>query len=138
MFFCGAGDSCSVVWYERSWCSALLSLLKEGCGFSFDGKASGALFLVEEFAVFTNLEDTALSGDEGDVLVGHGFDFGRHTVSFGEVVSLGAIFDLDHGARKMKGFEELANEKLRVLAKGRSSPSWDERVCGGQRAPLLF
>ena len=86
--------------------------MEEGGGFSCFGEPACAFFFEEKFAVFANLKDTTLSGDEGDVLVAHGFDFGRHPVGFWEVVSLRAIFDLDHVGEKMGGFSFFANEKL--------------------------
>lgn len=87
-------------------------LLEQSRRFTGCGKTSGAFFFEEEFASFTNLKDAALAGNESDFLVGHGLDFNRHTVGFGEVVSLGAVFDLDHGAVKMELFLIFANEKL--------------------------
>lgn len=87
-------------------------LLKEGRCFSLDWEAAGALFLEEDFAVFTDFEDATLAGNESDFLVVDDLDFSRHTVGFGEVVSLSAVFDLDHCGGKMWGFTDLANEKF--------------------------
>lgn len=88
------------------------ALLEESGSFAFEGEASGAFLFEEEVTVFADFKDAALAGDEGDFLVGHGFDFSRHPVGFREVVSLGAVFNLDHGGEKMGDFGDLANEKL--------------------------
>lgn len=83
---------------------------KEGGRFSFSRESAGADFLVEDFTSFPNLEDSCLAGDEGDFLGSHGLDFRRHTVGFGEVVSLSAIFDLNHWGDNLDRFPIFAND----------------------------
>ena len=46
-----------------------------------------------------NFKDPSFARDQGDVLVGDSFDFSGHTVSFREVVSLSAVFNLDHDGK---------------------------------------
>ena len=68
------------------------------------------LFFPDNFSVFADFEDAAGSGDELGLLAGGLFDFSRHTVSFGEVISLGAVFDLELHDDILEGNWELASE----------------------------
>lgn len=65
-------------------------------GFSWFGKMTASFFFEEELVVLPDFEDAAFAGDEGDIFGGDFLDFSRHTVGFGEVISLGAVFDFDH------------------------------------------
>jgi len=56
---------------------------------------AAVLFFPDNFAVFADFEDAAGSSDELGLLADGLFDFSRHTVSFGKVISLGAVFDLE-------------------------------------------
>lgn len=87
---------------------------KEGRSFTFYRESTGANLLVEDFTFSSDLEDTCLAGDECDFFGSHGPDFSRHTVSFGEVVSLSAIFDLDHWCDKLDRFPIFANDFVRT------------------------
>ena len=68
------------------------------------------LFFPDNFAVFADFENAASSGDELGLLAGRLFDFSRHTVSFGKVISLGAVFDLELHGDILEGIPELASE----------------------------
>ncbi len=68
------------------------------------------LFFPDNFAVFADFENAAGSGDELGLLAGGLFDFSRHTVSFGKVISLGAVFDLELHEDILDGVSKLASE----------------------------
>ena len=68
------------------------------------------LFFPDDFSVFADFKDTAASGDELGFVAGGLFDFSRHTVSFGKVVSLGAVFDLELHVGILEGIWKFAND----------------------------
>ena len=85
-------------------------LLEKSRGFAGFGEVAAVLFFPDNFSVFADFEDAAGSGDELGLLAGGLFDFSRHTVSFGEVISLGAVFDLELHGDILEGNWELASE----------------------------
>lgn len=68
------------------------------------------LFSPDNLAVFADFENAAGSGNELGLPAGGLFDFSRHTVSFGKVISLGAVFDLELHGDILDGIPELASE----------------------------
>ena len=85
-------------------------LLEKSRGFAGFGEVAAVLFFPDNFSVFADFEDAAGSGDELGLLASGLFDFSRHTVSFGEVISLGAVFDLELHDDILEGNWELASE----------------------------
>ena len=68
------------------------------------------LFFPDNFAVFADFEDAVGSSDELGLLAGGLFDLSRHTDSFGEVISLGAVFNLELHLDILDGIGDLASE----------------------------
>ena len=71
---------------------------------------AAVLFFPDNLAVFADFEDAAGSGDELGLLADGLFDFSRHTVSLGKVISLGAVFDFDLHEGILVGIPGMASE----------------------------
>ena len=85
-------------------------LLKKGGSFAGLGEVAAALFFPDDFAVLADFENASASGDELGLVADGLLDFSRHTVGFGKVVSLLAIFDLELHDGSLEGICDLASE----------------------------
>jgi len=84
--------------------------LEQACGFAGFGEVAAVLLFPNDFAVLADFEDAAASGDELGFVTDGLLDFSRHTVGFGKVVSLRAIFDLELHGGILEGIWDLASE----------------------------
>ncbi len=85
---CGRNDD--RLWQE---CSG-----KQSRSFTLRRVVPAAFFFPQQFAIVPDFENPAAAADQANFFVSHLFDFSRHTVGFGAVISLFAIFDLNHAA----------------------------------------
>ncbi len=73
---------------------------EEARGFAFGGEGAAAVLFPEKLPGAADFENPPSARDQLDRLISDLFDFCRHTVGFGAVVSLHAEFDLNRHARE--------------------------------------
>ena len=100
----------------ESWSlECLASILEKRRRFAGFGEVAAALFFPDDLAVLTDFKNAPASGDELGFVADGLFDFSRHTVGFGKVVSLRAIFDLELHGGILEGICDLASEFMHLM-----------------------